>query len=63
MRELGYIDGKNIAIEYRYAQGNNERFASLATELVKLKLDAIVIVALPAIRAAKQATNTIPIVW
>jgi putative tryptophan/tyrosine transport system substrate-binding protein len=62
MRELGYIDGKNIAIEYRYAQGNNERFASLATELVKLKLDAIVIVALPAIRAAKQATNTIPIV-
>jgi putative ABC transport system substrate-binding protein len=62
MRELGYIDGKNIAIEYRYAQGNNERFASLATELVQLKLDVIVIVALPAIRAAKQATNTIPIV-
>jgi putative ABC transport system substrate-binding protein len=62
LRDLGYIEGKNITVEYRYAQGNNERFASLATELVRLELDAIVIVALPAIRAAKQATKTIPIV-
>jgi putative ABC transport system substrate-binding protein len=62
LRDLGYIEGKNIAVEYRYAEGNNERLPSLVVELVQLKVDVIVVVALPAIRAAKQATKTIPIV-
>jgi putative tryptophan/tyrosine transport system substrate-binding protein len=62
LRDLGYIEGKNIVVEYRYAEGNNERLPSLVAELVQLKVDVVVVVALPAIRAAKQATKTIPIV-
>src|SRR6059036_897796 len=63
LRELGYIEGQNIAIEYRYAQGKLDRFPELAAELVRLKVDIIV----PAggdrlILAAKNATKTIPIV-
>src|SRR5262245_49909915 len=62
LRDLGYVEGKNILVEYRYAEGNNERLPSLVAELVQLKVDVVVVVALPAIRAAKQATKTIPIV-
>jgi putative ABC transport system substrate-binding protein len=62
LRDLGYIEGKNIVFEYRDAEGKNERFPSLVAELVQLKVDVLVITALPAILAAKQATKTIPIV-
>jgi putative tryptophan/tyrosine transport system substrate-binding protein len=60
--DLGYIDGKNILVEYRYCEGKVDRFPSLSAELVQLKIDVLVVSALPAIRAAKQATKTIPIV-
>ena len=63
LRELGYIEGQNIAIEYRYAEGKNDRLPGLATELVRLKVDIIVVAAGDVtIRAAKNATKTIPIV-
>jgi len=62
LRELGYVEGKNIAIEYRYAEGKPDRFAALAAELVRLKVDIIVTGAPSATRAAKEATVTIPIV-
>ena len=62
LRQLGYIDGKNIVVEYRYAEGKNERLPGFVTELVQRKVDVLVVIALPAIRAAKQATKTIPIV-
>src|SRR5262249_56245387 len=63
LRELGYIEGQNIAIEYRYAEGKSGRNPELAAELVRLKVDVIVIAgADPLIRAAKNATKTIPIV-
>jgi putative ABC transport system substrate-binding protein len=62
LRELGYIEGKNIAIEYRYAEGNRERFAELAADLVRLKVDIILVAVGLTIRAAKNATKTIPIV-
>jgi putative ABC transport system substrate-binding protein len=63
LRELGYIDGQNIAIESRFAEGKNDRLPGLATELVRLKVDIIVVAAgdVP-IQAAKNATKTIPIV-
>ena len=63
LRELGYVEGKNIAIEYRFAEGKPDRLPGLAAELVRLNVDVIVTSAAPpAIRAAKQATRTIPIV-
>src|SRR5215510_14749891 len=63
LRELGYIDGQNIAIEYRYTQGKQDRQPELAAELVRLKLDIIVVSGgTPLILAAKNATKTIPIV-
>ena len=62
LRELGYVEGQNIAIEFRWAEGNYDRLPGLAAELVSLKVDIIVATALPAIQAAKQATGTIPIV-
>jgi putative ABC transport system substrate-binding protein len=62
LRELGYVEGQNIAIEYRYAEGKFERLPDLAAELVRLKVDVIVTHTDPAIRAAKQATSQIPIV-
>ena len=63
LRELGYIEGQNIAIEYRYAEGRPEREPELAAELVRLKVDIIVAAAGDVtIRAAKNATKTIPIV-
>jgi putative ABC transport system substrate-binding protein len=63
LRELGYVEGQNIAFEYRYAEGKRDRLPELATELVRLKVD--ILVALggdPLILAAKNATTTIPIV-
>jgi putative tryptophan/tyrosine transport system substrate-binding protein len=63
LRELGYIDGKNIVIEYRYAEGKEDRLPELATELVRLKVDAIFTAGTPALFALKQATKTIPIVF
>jgi putative ABC transport system substrate-binding protein len=62
LRELGYIEGKNIAIEYRYAEGKFDRLPDLAAEIVHLKVDVIVVANDQAIRAAQQATATIPIV-
>jgi putative ABC transport system substrate-binding protein len=61
MKELGYIEGKNIAAEYRFAEGAPERLPNYATELVRLNVDVIVAPGSGA-RAAKKATNTIPIV-
>ncbi len=61
LRERGYVKGQNIAIEYRYAHGNYEQLPALAAELVRLKVDVIVAPIAPAVRAAKQATTTIPI--
>ena len=63
MRELGYVEGKNLVIEWRHADGNYERLPAFAAELVRLKVDVIVAVPSPAIRAAQQATSTIPIVF
>ena len=63
LREFGYIEGQNIAIEYRFASGQVERLPDLAAELVRLKPDVIVAPATPASLAAKQATGTIPIVF
>ena len=62
LRELGYAEGQNIAIESRWAEGRYERLSGLAMELVRLKVDVIVTYSPPAIQAAKQATATIPIV-
>ena len=62
LRDLGYTEGHNIAIEYRYAEGRLERLPDLAAELVRLKVDVIVSENTPASLAAKQATATIPIV-
>jgi putative tryptophan/tyrosine transport system substrate-binding protein len=62
LRDLGYIEGKNILVEPRYAEGQLDRFPSLVAELVQLKVDVLIVSALPAIRAAQQATKTIPIV-
>ena len=62
LRELGYVEGKNIFIEYRYAEGKLERLPDLAAELVRLKVDVIVVTA-QAVLAAKKASPTIPIVF
>jgi putative ABC transport system substrate-binding protein len=62
LRELGYIEGQNIAIEYRYAEGKFDRHSELAAELVRLKVDIIVTGGPIPVRAAKNATKTIPIV-
>src|SRR5687768_7611395 len=62
LRDLGYVDGKNIAIEHRYAEGNFDRLPDFAAELVRIKVDVIVTAGSPATQAAHQATRTIPIV-
>jgi putative ABC transport system substrate-binding protein len=63
LRELGYIEGQNIAIEYRYGAGRRDQYTELAGELVRLKVDLIVVAGgEPLVRAAKNATKTIPIV-
>jgi len=63
LRELGYIEGQNIAIEYRFAEAKLERFHDLAAELVHLKVDVLFTINTPASQAAKNATKTIPIVF
>jgi putative ABC transport system substrate-binding protein len=63
LRELGYIEGKNIFIEIRYAEGKQDRLSDIATELVKLKVDVIVTATRPGVLAAKHATSAIPIVF
>src|SRR5438034_9941662 len=62
LRQLGYVEGKNFAIEYRGAAGNMERVSNLVNELVEQKVDVLIAPIPGAIRAAKQATKTIPIV-
>src|SRR5438093_6605376 len=62
LSKLGWIEGKNITIEYRFAEQKNERLPELAAELVRLKVDLIVVRGTPATLAAKSATTTIPIV-
>ncbi len=62
LRELGYVEGKNIVIEPRFAKGKFDRFPGFAAELVRFRVDIIVAVSNPAARAAKNATTTIPIV-
>jgi len=62
LRELGYVDGKNIVVEYRYAEGKLDRLRELAAELVRLKVDVIVTAGGQSTPPAKEATSTIPIV-
>jgi putative ABC transport system substrate-binding protein len=62
LRDLGWVEGKNISIEYRYAEGRHDRFPDLAADLVGLKVDVIVVNVTPAALAAQKATRTIPIV-
>jgi ABC-type uncharacterized transport system substrate-binding protein len=62
LRELGYVEGQNVVIEFRTAEGKIERFPELARELVRLKVDLIVAGTTPAARGARQATTTVPIV-
>src|SRR5215472_18931491 len=62
LRELGYVEGKNNTIEARYAQDNFDRLPELARELVRLDVDLLVVVGDQGVKAAKQATDTIPIV-
>jgi putative ABC transport system substrate-binding protein len=63
LRELGWIEGRTVAIEYRWAEGRSERFAEIAAEFVRLKVDVIVTWAGGPVIAAKQATTVIPIVF
>jgi ABC transporter substrate binding protein len=62
LRELGYMEGRDAVLEYRWAEGKLDRLPILAAELVHLKVNVIVAGGIPAVRAARQATGTIPIV-
>ena len=62
LRDLGYVEGKNIAFVFRTTEGKNERYSDLAAELVRLNVDIILVGGNTAIRAAKKTTSTIPIV-
>jgi putative ABC transport system substrate-binding protein len=62
LRELGYVEGKNILIEHRWADGKYERLPGLAAELVQMKVDVIVVASTAAIQAAQRVTTTIPII-
>ena len=62
LRKLGWIEGKSITIEYRFAEQRNERLAELAADLVRLKVDLILVTGIPLALAAKKATSSIPIV-
>src|SRR5262245_60275950 len=63
LRELGWIEGRTVAIEYRWAEGRSERFAQFAAEFVRQKVDVILTHNTPPVLAAKQATSIIPIVF
>jgi putative ABC transport system substrate-binding protein len=63
LRELGWTEGRNLAIEYRWGEGRNDRFAEIAAEFVRLKVDVIVTYSAAPVLAAKQATSVIPIVF
>jgi putative ABC transport system substrate-binding protein len=63
LREFGYVEGQNIIVERRYAEGKAERFQEFAEEMVRLKADIIIVITTPAALAAKNATTTIPIVF
>ena len=63
MREFGYVEGKNLSIEWRFAEGKPERLGELAAELVRSKVDAIVVSAGAASLAAQKASSTIPIIF
>ena len=63
LREFGWIESRNLTIEYRYAEGRSERYAELAAEFVRLNVDVIVTYGTPAVAATKQATAVIPIVF
>jgi putative ABC transport system substrate-binding protein len=63
LRDLGYVEGGNIAFEWRYADGKVDRVPELATELVRLKVEVIVTGGPAATRPAKEATSTIPMLW
>jgi ABC-type uncharacterized transport system substrate-binding protein len=63
LNELGWIEGRNVAIEYRWGEGRNDRFAEIAAEFVRLKVDVIVTYSAAPVLAAKQATSVIPIVF
>ena len=62
LRDLGYIEGKNLIIEYRFGDGNYDRLPNLAVELIHLNVDVLVTFAAPLTQAAKSATSTIPVV-
>ena len=62
LRDLGYVEGQNLVIEYRWAEGQDERLPALAAELVRLPVEVIVAGGTAATRAAQHATRTIPIV-
>ena len=62
LRQLGWIENRNVAIEYRWAERRTERFTEIAAEFARLKVDLIVAATTPAVIAAKQATSVIPIV-
>src|SRR5262249_39987709 len=62
LRELGYIEGQNIAFDRKFADGDANKLSAMAQELVDRRVDAVVTLATPAARAAKQATSTIPII-
>jgi putative tryptophan/tyrosine transport system substrate-binding protein len=62
LRELGWIEGRTVAIEYRWAEGHNERYREIAAEFVQIKVD-IIVTERGAVVSAKQATSTIPIVF
>ena len=62
MRDLGYVEGQNLTIEYRYAEGKAERLPELAAELLRFPVEVIVAAGAAATRAAQHATRTIPIV-
>ena len=63
LRELGYVEGQNIVIEYRYGEGKTDRFSDLAAELVRLKLDVVVTASTAGVLALKKASGTVPIVF
>lgn len=62
LKELGYVEGQNLIVERRYAEGNADRFKEFAAEMARLKVDAVIVVTTPAAMAAKNETQTIPII-